>query len=123
MSDEPIATIDKRLLAQLIESIASVSNQVSQLREQMAKAEERQIHSHEEWEQLARDVRCLSKGVTEFKTRFEPYLVAAIDSQREWRDRRSSLMTKVMAAGVIGALGVIGAALWHYAVDIASGRW
>ncbi len=120
MSDDNMATVDKRLLAQLIESITSVSDQVSRLREQMAQVEERQIHKHDELEQLARDVRCLSKGVTEFKNRFEPYLVSAVDSQREWKDRRSSLVTKVLGVGVLAALGAVVAAVWHYVLDIVS---
>jgi predicted nucleic acid-binding Zn-ribbon protein len=120
MSDDNMATVDKRLLAQLIESITNVSDQVAQLREQMARMESQRENAKDEWEQLAKDVRCVSKGVAQFKDRFEPYLVSAVESQREWRDRRSSLVTKVLGVGVLGALGIVAAAVWHYVLDIVS---
>lgn len=113
MTDPTPTPVPQSLLTTLIAAIADLSQQVAVLSEKVDQAQDARL-------ELAKDVRCLAKGVEDFKRRFEPYLVNAVDTQKEWRDRRSSLLTKVMAAGVIGALGVIGAALWHYAVDVVS---
>jgi hypothetical protein len=111
MNDPTPTPVPQSLLTTLIAAIADLSEKVAVLSEKVDQAHDARVA-------LAKDVRCLAKGVEDFKRRFEPYLVNALDTQKEWKDRRSSLLTKMMAAGVIGALGVIGAALWHYAVDV-----
>jgi FtsZ-binding cell division protein ZapB len=117
MNDPTPTPVPQSLLVQLVASISDLSGKVEALSERVDKAQS-------DRRALAADVRCLADGMKSwqemFRAEFEPYLKDAVRSQNTWRERRSSLLTKVLGAGVLAAIGFICAAVWHYALDIVS---
>jgi uncharacterized coiled-coil DUF342 family protein len=103
--------VPQPLLVQLIRSISELTERVGEL---SAKVDAAQSSRRA----LTLDVKCMSDGIQAFRNEFEPYLKEAIASRSEWRERRSSLVTKVMGAGLMGAVAIILASLWHYVKDM-----
>lgn len=90
-------TITQPLILELIRTISANTEELHALRSQVE-----QLASDKR--ALSRDVACMSRGITEFRENFEPYLKRAVEEEKIWQERRRSLTTAVLKWGLFGVL-------------------
>jgi hypothetical protein len=97
--EDPTPTpVPTSLLVQLIHTINNNTAEVTRL---SAKVDQLTKEKRE----LAVDVACMSKGIVEFKDKFEPYLVDAVDSKKMWQGWRRDWFKMTIGAALICAGG------------------
>lgn len=96
--DEKSSTITQPLLLQFIKVLSENTDELHKLR-----AEVEQLR--DEKRNLIRDVACMSKGIKEFKDKFEPYLVEAVEKQKLWQGWRRDWFKMTIGAAIICAGG------------------
>jgi FtsZ-binding cell division protein ZapB len=114
-AEQTRTTITQPLILELIKTISQNTDELHKLRsevEQLAK----------EKRALIRDVACMSRGVEEFKTKFEPYLSRAIEEEKVWQERRRSITTAVIKWGLFGMLSFVVWSSWESFVDVLRHR-
>lgn len=115
MNDPTPTPVPQSLLVTLIESISQLTRQVQALELKVdALASEKRA--------LARDVRCLSDGVTKFREEFEPYLLRAVDAEKVWIDRRRNWVTMIVGAGLLSGCGILVYAVGDYFIGWAAAK-
>lgn len=94
----PPPTITTALILQLI---ASINNNTAELHELKKEVES----LAKEKRSLAVDVGCMSKGINEFKAKFEPYLIDAVDNKKLWQGWRRDWIKMSIGAAIVCAGG------------------
>ncbi len=111
MSDPTPTPVPQSLIVELIKSISANTEELHKLRAEVAQL------AHEK-RALMRDVACMSRGITEFKEQFGPYLSRAVEDEKLWLERRRSLMTAVLKWGLMGALSFVLWSSWEHVVEM-----
>ncbi len=112
MTNDPTPTpVPQSLIVELIHSISSNTEELHKLR-----AEVEQLARDKR--SLIRDVACMSRGITEFRKQFEPYLVRAVESENTWKGWRKSWVQLAVGTFIVGFLIWIGNASLN-----AAGEW
>lgn len=115
MADPTPTPVPQSLIVELIKSISDNTDELHKLRSDVrVLAEEKRA--------LARDVACMSRGITQFRADFEPYLKRAVNQEHVWQERRRNWTTMIIGSAILSACAVIVYALGDYAVQKVAER-
>ncbi len=97
-------TIETSVVAELLKTVGSLHKELGEIKDQLARLDDKIEKQAEFRRSLARDVKCISDGVHEFKNKFEPYLNEAVKTKAQNEELSQKVKASVVGWGTVSVI-------------------